>query len=57
MEDWMFIVNRGGVQEKEMIKMLSWFNKKYKNGVTTDEFRAFFPAIGTGRNLSDMVFR
>ena len=57
MEDWMFIVNRGGVQEKEMIKMLTWFNKKYQNGVSREEFRAFFPAIGTGQHLSDMVFR
>ena len=57
MEDWMFIVNRGGVDEKEIIEMLSWFNKHYKNGVRRDEFRAFFPAIGTGQHLSDMVFR
>ena len=28
-----------------------------KGGVTSDQFRTFFPAMGTGKYLSDMVFR
>ena len=48
---------RGGVEEKEVILMLAWFNKQFKTGVSREEFRAFFPAIGTGQYLSDMVFR
>ena len=37
--------------------MLKWFHKTYKGGVTSDQFRCFFPAINTGQHLSDMVFR
>ena len=37
--------------------MLKWFNKNYKGEITSDQFRTFFPAIGTGQHLSDMVFR
>ena len=48
---------REGVEVLEMVQMLSWFNKKYKTGVRREEFRAFFPAIGTGQHLADMVFR
>ena len=28
-----------------------------KGGVTAEQFRTFFPAMGTGKYLSDMVFR
>ena len=37
--------------------MLKWFNKSFKGGVTSLQFRDFFPAINTGQYLSDMVFR
>ena len=37
--------------------MIKWFIKNYKGEVTSHQFRTFFPAIGTGQHLSDMVFR
>lgn len=48
---------RPEVIEKEAIDMLKWFNKSFKGGVTSLQFRDFFPAINTGQYLSDMVFR
>ena len=57
LEDWMFIINRPEVEEKEAVDMLKWFNKHYKSGVSSQQFRTFFPAINTGHYLSDMVFR
>ena len=56
-QDWMFVINRPEVDEREAVDMLKWFNKHYKTGVTSDQFRQFFPAINTGQYLSDMVFR
>ena len=75
LEDWVAIVSRvkGIVGEKEVKKMLGWFNSNFKGGVTADEFRwlvalhghleiyilprTFFPKTTTGVNLSDLVFR
>ena len=48
---------RPEVEEKDCVEMLKWFHKTYKGGVTSDQFRCFFPAINTGQHLSDMVFR
>ena len=48
---------RRDVDESEAIDMIKWFIKNYKGEVTTHQFRTFFPAIGTGQHLSDMVFR
>jgi len=56
-EDWMFIINRREVDERDAMDMLKWFNKNYEGEITSDQFRTFFPAIGTGQHLSDMVFR
>ena len=53
----MFENFRPEVIEKEAIDMLKWFNKSFKGGVTSLQFRDFFPAINTGQYLSDMVFR
>ena len=41
LEDWVAIVSRvkGIVGEKEVKKMLLWFNCNFKGGVTADEFR------------------
>ena len=74
LEDWVAIVSRvkGIVGEREVKKMLLWFNTNFKGGVTADEFRwhclqrhfeiytlprTFFPKTATGVNLSDLVFR
>ena len=40
-EEWVAIVSRvkGIVGEKEVRKMLIWFNSNFKGGVTADEFR------------------
>ena len=51
------IIVRRDVDERDAIDMLKWFNKNYKGEITSDQFRTFFPAIGTGQHLSDMVFR
>ena len=48
---------RRDVDESEAINMIKWFIKNYKGEVTSHQFRTFFPAIGTGQHLSDMVFR
>ena len=51
------IIVRREVDERDAIDMLKWFNKNYEGEITSDQFRTFFPAIGTGQHLSDMVFR
>ena len=51
------LCTRRDVDESEAIDMVKWFIKNYKGEVTSKQFRAFFPAIGTGQHLSDMVFR
>ena len=45
LEDWVAIVSRvkGIVGEKEVKKMLLWFNSNFKGGVTADEFRWLVP--------------
>ena len=48
---------RPEVEEAESIAMLKWFLKHFPDGVTSQQFRTFFPAISTGQYLSDMVFR
>ena len=48
---------RPEVEEAENIALLKWFLKHFPGGVTDQQFRTFFPAISTGKYLSDMVFR
>ena len=52
-----FTLIRPEVKEVESIAMLKWFIKQFPDGVTSKQFRTFFPAINTGQHLSDMVFR
>jgi len=57
-DDWQWMVNHKGYDERELYEMLRGFQEDFpEGGIFRYQFESFFPDMKMGKTMGDMVFR
>merc|ERR1711997_114403 len=57
LDDWQWMVNHKGYDERELYEMLRGLQEDFPDGgIFRYQFESFFPDMKMGKNMADMVF-